>query len=93
MSAMVLSWAIDCHLLQGILLVKAEQRRKERNGGSSVVKGADFILCFLHPLPLRFAFLDYLKERNRMIHSRTYLRAPNAYSLRQLYIYTYNYLF
>ena len=22
-----------------------------------------------------------------MIHSRTYLRAPNAYSLRQLYIY------
>ena len=56
MSAMVLSWAIDCHLLQGILLVKAEQRRKERTGGSSVVKGADFILCFLHPLPLRFAF-------------------------------------
>jgi hypothetical protein len=48
MSAMVLSWAIDCHLLQGILLVKAEQRRKERNGGSSVVKGADFILCFHH---------------------------------------------
>jgi hypothetical protein len=56
---MGLSCAIDCHLLQGILLVKAEQRRKE---GSSVV-----ILCFHHFSSNNFSFILYhyvLLERN-----------------------------